>query len=264
MVSTRIDTCYSFMHIVLFLQIAEHCIMGLGTAVSPTTFFVVLGLFVVTSLTLTTKGPSSSTSEPIVCDETPPACNVSHKLAGRHAYSYTVPDHGYVESVYHEITINTQKSICSLDPMLFVTDVINRSTPIIWIRCAPKPTRVVMGPSRNLTSPLIWAYLIICNCTMYWKDLSTFGQHVDIRVLMLFNWKDEFVVQQPSFFQQCVEFDDPHEDLEGVAPSISSLARVVSLMVSSSHECTCSDDEPVFHNSAPSPVFERNSWPRMA
>ena len=241
--------------------------MASCTAISPTTFVVALGLLLGTSRALTTTGPSPTIPELVECDETPPACNVSHKLTDGYPYTFTTPDHGYVESVYHEITINTQESVCSLDPMSFVSDITNRSTPLslqFRIQCPAKPTRVVIQPSRNLTSPLVFSYLVVSNCTMYWKDLSRFGQHVDIKVLMLLNWKDEFVDQQPSLFQQCVELDDLQEGLEGVAPSISSLARVGSLLISSSHECSCSDDTPVFHKSASSPVFARNMWPRMA
>ena len=258
-----IHSCIS----VCYLRSVSLAVMASCTVVSPTTFSVVLCLSVGVSLALTTKRSSSSTEERVKCNETPPACNVTHELDPSHPSIFTIPDHGYVEFVFHKIVINTHESTCSLDPMSFVFDITNRSTPLsvyfrIW--CPPKPTRVVIKPSRNLTSPLVFSYLLISNCTMYWKDLSTFGQHVDIRVLNLFNWKDEFVEQQPIFFQQCVEFDDIPEGMEDIGPSISSLASVGTLLVSSCHEYSCSDDTSFFNNSVVSPVFVRNMWPRMA
>ena len=236
-------------------------------AFSPNTLFFVLCLLVGASLALTTTQSSPNTPELVECNETPPACNVSHKLTEAYYHRFTTPGHGHVESVKHVFMINTHDSVCSLDPISFVPDITNRSTPqclCFSILCPPKPIRIVIRPSRNLTSPLVFAYLHISNCTLYWKDLSTFGQHVDIRTLLLLNWKDEFVEKQPTFFEQCMEFDDLQEGLDGMAPSISGLANVGTLMVSSCHQISCSDDSPIFYNSVPSPMFAHNMWPRMA
>ena len=233
---------------------------------SPLSVIFTLGLLVGIAWALITKGPSSSLPEDVECDEMPPTCNVNHHVSRAHPYAFTTPDHGHVESVYHEINVNAHQSVCSLDPMRFVSDTTNRSTPLrlhFGLGC-PQSNRVVIRPSQNLTSHLIFAYIRISNCTIYWKDLSQFGLYVDIRALILVGWKDEFIEQQPSFFRKCVELDDLNEGAEGIEPSIAAMVNVGSLLVSSIPAYNGSADSSIFINITCSPVFARHMWPQMA
>ena len=228
---------------------------------------LVFGILLGASSAFTTSGPLPTIPEHIMCDEMPPECESSYQRVARHHYIFTTPTHGYVDSVAHVFTVNTNRSVCSLDPMKFVTDITNRSTPIGFhfsVNCHPeKKTRVVLRPSLDLTSPLIFAYLDITFCTVYWKDLSTFGRHVDIRVMNLFAWTDEFGDEQPDYFRQCVVLDDLQGKIEGIEPSIGGLVNVGSLGVSSS-PCICVHDTSVFTSMSSSPVFNRHLWPLMA
>ena len=236
------------------------------TAISPSYWILVLGLLVGWSWTLTTPEPLKSMPDSVDCNETPPECNISHQLKGGLPYTFKSHDHGYVESVRHELQVNTRGLVCSLDPMKFITDVSNISMPLnlhFKIGCH-HATRVVIRPTLNLSSPMVFAFIEISNCTMYWKDLSTFGRHVDVRAMLLFNWIDEFVAQQPSVFRQCVQLDGLHQEVDEVAPSISGLANVASLLVASSPTCSCTDDTPVHTSSVTSSVFTRHMWPLMA
>ena len=227
----------------------------------------VLGLLVGSSCARMISEPPANVPDDVDCHETPPDCNVSHLVTGGLPHSFMSRDRVFVDSVHHKLQINGHESVCSLDPTMFVTDTSNRSTPLnlhFEIGCHEKSTRVVIRPTRNLTSALVFAKLEIRNCTIYWKDLSTFGRHVDVRAMLLFSWMDEFAAQQPRFFTQCAEFDDLQREVEGLAGSMAGLSRVATLELSSSPTCNCTDDTPDHSSWAPSTVFTRHRWPLMA
>ena len=258
----------SFIHFSdLWATAPQTAAMVTRTVISMFHWTFALGLLVLRSCAHITPEPPTNLPDNVECDETPPDCNASHQVIGGLPYTFKSRDHGYVQPVRHELHINTQEPICSLDPTVFVTDTSNRSTPLnlhFQIGCHQMSTRVVIRPTRNLTSALVFAFIEIRNCIIYWKDLSTFGRYVDLRAMLFFNWVDEFVAQQPSFFQQCVELDDLQPGVDGVAPSISDLARVASLLVASSPTCSLPHDTPAHTSSATSPVFTRHMWPLMA
>ena len=236
-------------------------------------FFVSLCLFVWNHRAFITASPSGNISEYVECDEIPPDCDTSHRLLGKHPsnfdipYTYTAPGNGDTESIDHEFILSTHGPVCSMDPLLFVTDITNRTSPLglyFKVECPSTATRVVVRTFTNLTSHLVFANLLITNCTMYWKDLSTFGGHIDVRFLTLLNWKDEFVEEQPNFFHRCVKLDDPQEGLEEVEPAISNLAKISSLIVSFSPPCNCLDHSPICTIVASTPIFARHMWPMVA
>ena len=257
-----VNTTYSCVYVCIcfVFQIRDELTMTRFRPINLTSLAVALTVFVSTSLTPIKAELLPKIPDHIECDETPPDCEPDHHRVEGLRGSFTIPDHGLVDSIGHSFSISTNKSLCSLDPMGFVTNITNNRSASIEIQfkieCpSGRHTRVIIRPSRDLTSPLIFAYLDIINCTVYWKDLSTFGRHVDIRALNLFAWTDEFGEHQPDYFRQCVELDDLQGQVGDIEPPISGLANIGTIVVSSF--------PLVFTHMAFSPVFNRHLWPLM-
>ena len=193
----------------------------------------------------------------IDCNESPPPCGVTHERYDGFPYAFTMAGQGYVNYILHVLDINSSLPVCSLDPFQEVAEVINGTSSFeinFHIRCIGGPTRIVIHPSQNLTLPLTFSYVFVGGCSIFWKDLSVLGQHLDVRVLVLYAWEDEFDQDKAGYFQHCVALDSTHGEGNDtdVFPPVSGLANVGSLDIA--HK----DVRPV------SRVFTHHLWPKMA
>ena len=187
-----------------------------------------------------------------------PVCNlISHDIYGDYPYMFESAGHGLVDRVVPVFKISQLHGACVIDPFSGVDIDHQATTPIsveVEIHCQSPKTRVAFRPSINLNNTAAFAFLVSKNCSLYWNDLSIFGQHINFLVWMPSGWRDEFVDGHPEYFYDCVH--DVVNNTDGgkeIRPPIPGLQNLVSIIMHYGKR-----------PQTPSPVFTRYLWPNMA
>ena len=163
------------------------------------------------------------------CQESPPNCSTTFK------YSFKKVQHNPVMPIdvdnYTSINyyINSSLPICSLNLFKILPNLPSASALFISLFCQTPNTRIVIVSNDNFAISTTKPYhLVVINCTMYWKDLSTLGRKGQLETLELNDWKDEFALREASFFSPCVELKNSSGDFTKAGPqlAISGMATV--------------------------------------
>ena len=208
-------------------------------------------------------GLDNSKQNKLECDEHAPICDVEHNRTNR-TYRNRFRDNGSgLSAIVVGIKINANsQSICTLDPLNNVSDIIKGITEIVElvlvVSCSEN-TRVILRPGRNVSSPNVMVFLKIENCTVYWKDIQQLNNYAHIEGMILVDWKDEFEANPGGYFDECVKLTRFAPSLINQALNdsepifyISGLVHVGGLIVSSNMLRTVS------------PAFTRYQWPSVA
>ena len=187
-----------------------------------------------------------------------PLCDLtSHDIYPDYPYMFEVLGQGLVDRIVPVFKVAQFHGACVIDPFLGVDIDQQTTTPIsveIEIHCHSPNTRVAFRPSVNLSDTTAFTKLTTVNCSMYWNDLSLFGQHSHFLEWESSGWWDEFIEGLPEHFYDCIHsLGINTDDVKEIHPSISGLQTLVSL----SMHC---DENP----QTPSPVFTRYRWPNLA
>ena len=143
------------------------------------------------------------------CNEQPPVC----AFTGRIHFEIGAKDLEYAENGgLHVVNLNlvvyNARGVCQIDPLPKGIMLYQQNVPfkiIVIIQCRSPEVRVVFQPSRNLTNTTAFATLMVNNCIMYWKDLSTFGLHMNFLNFKSSGWRNEFVNGEPGYYHYCIQ-----------------------------------------------------------
>ncbi len=114
--------------------------------------------------------------------------------------------------------------------------------------------RIVFTNWKNKVNKNIVSVLQLKNCDMYWKDISRFGQSMDLRVLMLLGWKDEFAPNAEDVpLGSCLDTEFDTSEKYNDFPQIKGLETVGSL-------CITHPNKEIHL----SPVVTGHMWPVMS
>ena len=192
----------------------------------------------------------------LLCEEDPPSC--SHKYTHYDEFTpiFETVEHGRLTRHVHLFEVDASQSRCSIDPFNNTNPDIKDNVPPVDIHikidCVYRSTRIVLRPSMNLTDTSAFGFLSISNCTMYWKDISLFGQSIKTLALELVNSRDEFPDGEDHYFYECVEFEEIHSRMDVEYPIVRGLGEVGTLIMMG----------PFW--SSRHPVLLNYSWPVLA
>ena len=192
----------------------------------------------------------------VLCEEDPPPCSFKYDHDD-FTPQFETREQGCVNSHKHRFDVDGTQDICSLDPFINVDPNIQKYALTVDMRfevnCAMRSTRIVLRPSMNLTATHIFSYIFFHKCTVYWKDLSLFGQLIKTLVLKLFDSRDEFTEDKRHFFDKCVVYEDSSNSSEnGVYPIVRGLRDLGTLAMTGSL------------SSGLHPLLLNHSWPALA
>ena len=209
--------------------------------------------------TTETASPTTEKTKNVTCNNDDlPLCNLtSHVIYHDYPYMFEVPGQGLVDRIVSIFQITHFRGACVIDPFLGVQIDPQTTVPIsveIEIDCYSPDTRVAFQPSVNLSDTVAFAFLVPINCSLYWNDLSIFGQHINFLVWEPLGWQDEFIDGQPEYFYDCVhDIGNNTDHIEEIRPPILGLQNLTSF---------------ILHNGVrpqtPSPVFTKYMWPNLA
>ena len=141
------------------------------------------------------------------CNEEPPVCDFTVRIVDAFlAYDY--PGTGALQVADVLFVVKNTRGVCQLDPFPSNLTQYQQKIPFpitVDIQCHSPELRVVFQPSRNVTNVTAFAILSVVNCTMYWKDLSTFGLHINFLIFTSFGLRDEFANGQPEYYHDCIQ-----------------------------------------------------------
>ena len=206
-----------------------------------------------------TDTPTTETHRNVTCSNNGlPLCNLtSHGIYHDYPFMYEVLGHGLVDRILSNFRIPQFHGACIIDPFLGIQIDPKATVPIsveIEIDCHSPDTRVAFQPSVNLSDTVAFAFLVPINCSLYWNDLSIFGQHINFLVWEPLGWRDEFIDGRPENFYDCVHHVGNNiAQPEEFRPPILGLQNLISF---------------ILHNGVrpqtPSPVFTKYMWPNLA
>ena len=181
------------------------------------------------------------------CKEEPTNCSATFQ------YGFDVQRDPVVITESYNLTwvdyfIDSSHEVCSLNLDLYnIVPAITHDLGIS-IYCDTLGTQVVIQGG-NYTISKCTASLSITNCTIYWKDISAIDRNVDLQMLYLNDWKDEFTPMEDT----CGEQQSLSTDLE---KGWSELPFAEMRNIEVIH---------VIHTTVRqlSPVFTQHLWPNL-
>ena len=201
--------------------------------------------------TLATSTEESSTEGPN-CEEEPPDCtgwfDAEFLDMTQSLYAQEL-NATIVRYVQYEINSSSSQPVCLLKPFKKMP-FHNASPMVLIIGCSETGTRVVLKPGSKHINSSLPLFLWVTNCVIYWKDISKLGQHVVLKAIQLFDWRDEFSTGKPEYFNACVHLNHPDRDLYELDTkrSIEGFTNIEKMTVYNTVVRTAS------------PVFVRQLW----
>ena len=177
-----------------------------------------------------------SADNPQLCEEDPPPCSYLYKYYDDFTPLFETAAHGRVLRHVYTFKVDSSQSLCSIDPFINIEPDIKDHIPTMNMHfefgCVAQSTRIVLRPSMWLTNSSAFTYLFVNNCTVYWKEISLFGQSITMLVLQLFNSRDEFANGEDHYFYDCVEYKESMNSSEdGAYPIVRGLEEVGTLVM---------------------------------
>ncbi len=159
------------------------------------------------------------------------------------------------------VTAPAGETVCGVDMENIAEPIvssIDRDIPVelyIQMMCT-RETRVVITNHRGIVDEDVVTFFTMSNCVMYWKDLAQVGQALDLRVIHLVNWQDEYLTGEPQFHECVEEMQEANftEEMKqkGIRKPIKGLHTLGTFSINSNVSV------PV------SPLFMDRFWPVMA